>query len=386
MISTEFVGLTCDPKIMVWGFGKKLTAGTCAIVVGGEKIFKRLYHLNATMKYRLAMNRVDISIIVPIYNSADYLDACLDSIKKQKFDNYEVIMIDDGSTDNSADIAKSHLEDERFSYLHKKNGGASTARNMGIKQATGLYIAFVDSDDCLHPDFFRDFYDIAINHKSDLIVGKNSKFTNSIIFETYTPCFTQSTHLAVINTGFSSCGRLFHRSLFGDLSKLYPEGVWAEDNGYIPWLIGNANKIYSTENTYYGYRYNPSGTSLSERSLTDSPKAINYLFKIGCDEKLFKYTAIKSTFTIFRRLSLNSLFVKKSIENYIKSNTEMQSLIFNLKTCNLIDNDCNLFEGKDRKLASVAIKFINNRSHRSLFKLYLSSVGKNLKDLLPKNK
>lgn len=108
-----------------------------------------------------------ISVIVPIYNTEKYLDKCLDSIQNQTFTDFEVIMVDDGSTDKSSEICKQYEEDSRFKYYYKYNGGSSSARNLGLKQASGEYIAFVDSDDMLDPDYLetlayycKDGYDI----------------------------------------------------------------------------------------------------------------------------------------------------------------------------------------------------------------------------------
>lgn len=109
-----------------------------------------------------------ISVIVPIYNTGKYLDKCLESIKNQIFTDFEAIMIDDGSTDDSAKICKEfEKNDARFKYYYKTNGGSSSARNLGLKKASGEYIAFIDSDDSIDNDYLetlacccKDGYDI----------------------------------------------------------------------------------------------------------------------------------------------------------------------------------------------------------------------------------
>lgn len=91
-----------------------------------------------------------ISVIVPVYNTANYLRKCLESIKNQDYNNYECIMIDDGSADDSADICREYAEiDDRFVLLQQENRGVSSARNAGLNRACGDYILFVDSDDYL---------------------------------------------------------------------------------------------------------------------------------------------------------------------------------------------------------------------------------------------
>ena len=98
---------------------------------------------------------ITFSIIVPIYNSGNYLKRCLKSIREQQYKRIEVIMVDDGSTDNSAAIAKQfQKKDLRFHYYWQNNSGPASARNLGISVSTGDYICFADSDDVLLPHYF----------------------------------------------------------------------------------------------------------------------------------------------------------------------------------------------------------------------------------------
>ena len=96
------------------------------------------------------VNSPKVSIIVPVYNVEKYLHRCVDSILLQTFTDFELLLIDDGSTDKSVDICDKYaLKDSRIRVFHKKNGGVSSARNLGIKKSNGVYILFVDSDDYL---------------------------------------------------------------------------------------------------------------------------------------------------------------------------------------------------------------------------------------------
>ena len=85
-----------------------------------------------------------VSIIIPVYNTAQYLRKCLDSAKNQTYTNLEIICVDDGSTDGSEKIVDEYLDDERFVIIHKENGGESSARNTGLLKSTGDYIGFMD--------------------------------------------------------------------------------------------------------------------------------------------------------------------------------------------------------------------------------------------------
>lgn len=113
-----------------------------------------------------------ISIIVPVYNVSQYLPDCLDSLLKQTYRNFEVLLVDDGSTDNSAQICdKYSLLDSRFQVFHIKNSGLSAARNFALQHAVGEYIAFVDGDDKCLPTHFELLVSTAINLKSDIVMA-----------------------------------------------------------------------------------------------------------------------------------------------------------------------------------------------------------------------
>ena len=136
------------------------------------------------------MSRIEqsrISIIVPVYNAEKYLGECLDSIVKQTYENIEVIIVDDGSTDGSADICKKYTDDGRVAYYYQKHAGVSIARNTGLDYATGKYICFVDADDWLELDAMEclqkedadiviyNFYRGETKHQEPLTDGQYSK-------------------------------------------------------------------------------------------------------------------------------------------------------------------------------------------------------------------
>ena len=110
------------------------------------------------------------SVIVPVYNAEKTLRRCLDSILRQTFSDYEVILVDDGSKDSSLDICKSYCaKDKRFSVLHQENSGVSKARNRGLDSAKGNYICFVDSDDTITSDYLEQVNNAATAQKTDAI-------------------------------------------------------------------------------------------------------------------------------------------------------------------------------------------------------------------------
>lgn len=121
-----------------------------------------------------------ISIVVPIYNVEKYLRQCLDSILNQTYQNFECLLINDGSPDNSADICREYVEkDSRFKYFEKENGGLSDARNYGIRQSKGSYITFVDSDDWLENDALQLLYDALKKENADISIGRYNCYDES---------------------------------------------------------------------------------------------------------------------------------------------------------------------------------------------------------------
>jgi glycosyltransferase involved in cell wall biosynthesis len=117
------------------------------------------------------MNKT-VSVIVPVYNTAAYLEKCLQSICKQTYSNLEIICIDDGSTDGSSKITDSFAKiDSRFIVVHKENGGESNARNIGLELATGDYIAFVDCDDWIEPKMYEKLVEKMENTECDLVAS-----------------------------------------------------------------------------------------------------------------------------------------------------------------------------------------------------------------------
>lgn len=121
--------------------------------------------------YNYDMNN-KVSIIVPIYNTAKYLPKCLDSLLAQTHDNLEILLIDDGSTDNSGAIANKYAKKNlRIKVIHQRNGGQSSARNTGLSKATGKYISFVDSDDEIKPKFIENLLKLYEDNTSIAVCG-----------------------------------------------------------------------------------------------------------------------------------------------------------------------------------------------------------------------
>ena len=156
------------------------------------------------------MARVKISIIVPIYNVAKYLDKCVTSLISQTLTDIEIILVDDGSTDACPQICNQYAKmDNRIKVIHKRNGGLSSARNAGLEIITGDYYMFVDSDDWLDKETCEVCYEYATKYQSDCLMFSYVKEfdDHSIINHTFSNEFIQWTKKQIVNK--------FHRRLFG---------------------------------------------------------------------------------------------------------------------------------------------------------------------------
>lgn len=111
-----------------------------------------------------------LSIIVPVYNVEDYLDKCINSLLKQTYENYEILLINDGSTDKSGDMCDEYAKKSPLiSVYHKKNEGLSSARNMGLDYSEGSYIAFIDSDDWVNPNMYHELINVSLKYDADVV-------------------------------------------------------------------------------------------------------------------------------------------------------------------------------------------------------------------------
>ena len=221
------------------------------------------------------MKTKTISIIIPVYNVENYLRSCLDSVLSQTYKDFEVLMVNDGSIDDSGAICQDFAErDSRFHYFEKENGGLSDARNYGLDRAKGHYITFLDSDDFLFEDYLENLYHASRLSDSDITIGGYCRFDGSnfyfynehfksdslLSFKDFQAIQYLDSMLDVTFITFSTAwGKLFKRELFSELR--FPYGKYA-GNQFLIWkLYMKADKIYVFNRASYVYRMNPSGLS-----------------------------------------------------------------------------------------------------------------------------
>lgn len=158
--------------------------------------------------------RAEISIIIPVYNVENYLRQCLDSILNQTFQDFEIICVDDGSTDKSLEILEEYKKkDDRFVILRQNHLGAGAARNLGLKSAKGKYVQFLDSDDYFEKDMLEELYKRAIKYNSDMVVCSSRKVDEEgNIIESGNPNSPINMKVAILNKVF--CGRDYKETIF----------------------------------------------------------------------------------------------------------------------------------------------------------------------------
>lgn len=236
-----------------------------------------------------------ISVIIPIYNSEQYVKRCVDSILEQTFSNFELLLINDGSTDKSGDICDALAkQDSRISVFHTANNGVSEARNHGLKHAKGEYITFIDSDDHVPKNYLQELYkgiydaDISV---CDIYCIKNGVETTRFTCEKHTLNQREAIELLLsrkqINSG--PCGKLFKRNVIG--TTLFPKMKTYEDILFVLEVFNKATQINSTSNTEYIYDNGTGGamTEYAKHPTTDVVTMAEVVFAYLDDNK-GKYT------------------------------------------------------------------------------------------------
>lgn len=226
------------------------------------------------------MDSILISVIVPVYNCEKYLGNCIKSITNQKHNKLEIIIVDDGSTDASRKICDDwKKKDSRIRVIHQENSGLSAARNAGIKASTGDYIAFVDSDDYVHPEFLSTLLNDSFLYGSDIAVCQfhktsknNGLIPDKIIELKDTSILTRELAIESLIESDSvnmivAWNKLYRREIFDDI--LFPVGKYCEDNYVAYMAFAKANKVTYNEQPLYYYYQNINSITHQRDDLSD---------------------------------------------------------------------------------------------------------------------
>lgn len=206
-----------------------------------------------------------ISVIIPVYNSEKYLKKCIDSVINQTYNNLEILLIDDGSTDSSSKICDDYsISDKRIKVIHKKNSGTSSARNTGLDNSTGDFIEFIDSDDYVKNDIFEYLLKNMIKYQTDIsyfsphiYVNEEHKPINDAWVEKEEKITIFPDNQNIISSFLEQkitggvCDKLFKKELFSDIR--FPENRLCEDLDVVYRILAKSKKIVGSNISKYYY-------------------------------------------------------------------------------------------------------------------------------------
>lgn len=319
------------------------------------------------------MDKCRLSIIIPVYNVEEYLDRCLSSVLDQEFTSYEVILVDDGSTDSSALICDRYsATDPRFRTLHKPNGGVSSARNAGLDLAKGEYIMFLDSDDALLPYALDDMMEVVAGE--DMVVAGYAAFMGGVPVKAVRPRATVSYKHTEYAQFFQdnirrNCemldapwSKLFRRKVIG-VTRFNENLSYAEDKLFVFTVMAKCSSIKTFAGDVYAYYMRPG--SLGSDISSDRHLQQLYVF-------LPLYASVLES--IVERCpnttKVLGLYRKDLIGRYI---CRMLTIYFSRRTKMLTrDNIAVLYDlmSNDRKLGVLSIRV------GQIFNLLLYKIGK----------
>lgn len=226
-----------------------------------------------------------VSVIVPVYNVEEYLAPCLDSLVKQTLQDIEIIVVNDGSPDNSQEIIDRYVKKypNLVKAMIKENGGQASARNMALEIAKGEYVNFVDSDDWVRIDMYENMYKKAKEEDADIVVCNTTDY-----YKDYAVYHKPAEFTNKLKQTPSPCNKLFKRSFIGDLR--FPEGkMWYEDFTFVTELLMMTDKIARCENDYYQCNCREESTMSNNNSPKnlDMIKALDLIIKFAKDNNLY---------------------------------------------------------------------------------------------------
>lgn len=262
-----------------------------------------------------------ISVIIPVYNTEKHLQVCLNSIINQTYNNLEIIIVNDGSKDNSIGIIQEYAaKDSRIHIIDKENGGLSSARNAGLKVATGKYVLHVDSDDWIELTMCEKLVDVAEKGNADIVISDVYFELDKNVFirtEPYSSIESSETFLKkyVLHAGLNSVwNKLFSLSLYKKNNLLHYEDIsLGEDSSCLLRLIANAKKISYVNQPFYHYNMKSSGMSRGIKKgimqyYTGIKRVELYYKDINKDIKIFPLIRFKVVYAELIRCSLRKAY------------------------------------------------------------------------------
>ena len=311
-----------------------------------------------------------ISVIVPVYNVAQYLEKSIASIQQQTYQNLEIILVDDGATDESGRLCEKIAEqDERVLVYHKENEGLSQARNDGLKQAHGDYVIFIDSDDYIHPEMIASLYQQLVNEDADVSscgvmnVYANSESPQTENQDDYFVCDTETFLREYLNgekIPGTICNKLIKKEIAAQLT--FPKGLIYEDAYYHFDLIKVAKKYVVNTKPYYYYFHR--GDSITTKPYAKKDLAYIDIYQKFYTEVVKEYPNL--TEVAFFRLAYAHFFIldKMLLDDNFKEFKDYPRIYSYLKKHAFAIFKNTIFR-KGRRISALAL-FVNVRLYRIL--------------------
>ncbi|WP_296853930.1 glycosyltransferase [uncultured Methanobrevibacter sp.] len=321
-----------------------------------------------------------LSVIIPVYNVENYLNECLDSVTSQTLEDMEIICIDDGSTDNSPDILKEYSKkDKRIKIITKENGGQATARNLGIKEAQGEYIAFVDSDDFIEPTMFEKLYTKAKDNNLDIAMCKIATYDNQTeeikdnvwyymlgVFRDFekdifnhkdTKEFT--CHIAV-----TPYNKIYKTTLLKENNILFPEGLIFEDEKFFYDTYLRAKRVSIVDEFLYYYRINRKGSTVDTIKDNDFSDIVPI-------SKLIRETFKETDNYEDYKILLSNRFIHLQLARFTQTSQKYKETFFNLLKSDLEEvlADRTIYDNLESDVKLRVDKIINSESLNEFEKL-----------------
>lgn len=289
------------------------------------------------------MSEPKVSVIIPIYNVEKYIGRCIESVKKQTFKNFEALLIDDGTPDNSISVAEKVIgNDKRFKIFHKKNGGLSDARNFGLARAKGDFIVLVDSDDYLDRDYIRILYNECVINNTEMSccrykmhfgdcfvipvpVGKKQSVLDS----------KYALDMLIRDNQLQSFAwnKMYKKSLFSDNNIEYPV-MYFEDVATTPRLMFNSKKVAVSDKYLYCYvrRFGSILSTMNSKKINDYIRSYYILRNYFENNNSFEQVrdAFKSVSCKVSLINVYSILREHIIANDFKDTAKNLSANFRL--------------------------------------------------------
>lgn len=301
-----------------------------------------------------------ISVIIPVYNVEGYLKECLDSIINQTYDNLQIIIIDDGSNDNSGIICDEYAKiDSRITVIHQDNGGLSDARNTGLDLAIGEYISFVDSDDFISCDYFEFLLNNLIKYDSDISCcaaykyHSKDNYKSSYVNEVKKMTNNEAIFHLIIEDSYCShaaWAKLYKRQLFNKIR--FPKGKIHEDLIVVPRLVGDSKSVIYNGQPKYFFRMREGSITRSGFSKKSLDQVFGYEllqeYITNHFPELLKYSKTKLLNSYFAFLGL--IYINKKEKEF---NIERKAIINKIKENKFWDKDLNI----KQRLSIIIVEF-----------------------------